>query len=169
MRMKYIPIIALLIGLWSCKKESEKFVFEKPEETRFTKVTLDERLDEPMEMEVLKDGRIIFIERKGKVRMFEPETGLAKDIGFFRVYSEAEDGLLGLAKDPVFYNNQWIYLYDSPEGKQSINRLSRFTLVDDILDPESEIVPLEIHHFRGCCHSGGSIEFDSKGNLSLSV
>ncbi|RZS97995.1 cytochrome c [Cecembia calidifontis] len=169
MRMKYIPIIALLIGLWACKKESEKFVFEKPEETRFTKVTLIERLDEPMEIEVLKDGRIIFIERKGKVRMFEPKTGLAKDIGFLRVYSEAEDGLLGLAKDPDFYNNNWIYLYYSPEREQSINRLSRFTLVDDILDLESEIIMLEIPHFRGCCHSGGSIEFDSKGNLYLSL
>lgn len=169
MRMKSIPIIALLIGLWACKKESEKFVFEKPEETRFTKVSLIERLDEPMEIEVLRDGKVIFIERKGKIRMFEPETGLAKDIGFLRVYSEAEDGLLGLAKDPDFYNNHWIYLYYSPEGGQSINRLSRFTLVDDILDPESEIVMLEIPHFRGCCHSGGSIEFDSKGNLFLSL
>ncbi|PSL07847.1 PQQ-dependent sugar dehydrogenase [Cecembia rubra] len=169
MKIKFVLVLALLIGLWSCKKESEKFVFEKPEETRFTKIALIEKLDEPMEIEVLRDGKIIFIERKGKIRMFEPETGLVKDIGFLRVYFEAEDGLLGLAKDPDFYSNNWIYLYYSPEGEHSINRLSRFTLLDDLLVPESEVILMEIPHFRGCCHSGGSIEFDSKGNLYLSL
>lgn len=153
----------------SCKRSEEKYVFEKPDETRFTKITLVEKLDEPMEIEVLKDGRVLFIERKGKIRMYEPEIGLVKDIGFIPVYFEAEDGLLGLAKDPDFYNNHWIYLYYSPEGGESINRLSRFTLVDDIMDMGSEIVMLEIPQFRGCCHSGGSIEFDSQGNLYLSL
>ncbi|MGY6744078.1 MAG: PQQ-dependent sugar dehydrogenase [Cecembia sp.] len=159
----------LILIMSSCKRSEEKYVFEKPDETRFTKITLVEKLDEPMEIEVLKDGRVLFIERKGKIRMYEPETGSVKDIGFIPVYFEAEDGLLGLAKDPDFYSNHWIYLYYSPEGTESINRLSRFTLVDDIMDMGSEIVMLEIPQFRGCCHSGGSIEFDSKGNLYLSL
>ncbi|WP_209329177.1 PQQ-dependent sugar dehydrogenase [Lunatimonas salinarum] len=169
MRTNYLILLLLGIVLGSCKNEPEKFVVERPEESRFTKVTLVERLDEPMEFEVLQDGRIIFIERKGKIRMFDPTTGLVTDIGAIPVYFEAEDGLLGLAKDPDFYNNHWIYLYYSPQGQESINRLSRFTLVSDILDPDSEAVLLEIPHFRGCCHSGGSIEFDSKGNLFLSL
>lgn len=154
---------------FSCRTEVERFVTEKPEETRFTKITLIEKLDEPMELEVLEDGRVIFIERKGKIRMFEPSTGFAKEIGFLPVYFEAEDGLLGLAKDPGFTSNKWIYLYYSPIGEKSINRLSRFTLVEDIVDIGSEKVMLEIPHFRGCCHSGGSLEFDGKGNLFLSL
>ncbi|TVP43935.1 MAG: PKD domain-containing protein, partial [Mongoliibacter sp.] len=154
--------------LWSCQ-EPEKFVTEKPDETRFTKITLIEKLDEPMEIEVLADGRIIFIERKGKIRMFEPSSGSAKDIGFIDVFYESEDGLLGLAKDPGFEKNQWIYLYYSPVGDNHINRLSRFTLLNDMVDMESEKIMLEIPQFRGCCHSGGSIEFDSQGNLYLSL
>jgi cytochrome c len=169
MKINLISILALGILFIACKKEPERFVFEKPEASRFTKVTLIERLDEPMEMEVLEDGKIIFIERKGKIRILETETSLVRDIGFLSVYYEAEDGLLGLAKDPDFYNNHWIYLYYSPEGKESINRLSRFTLVDDIMDMASEKVMLEIPQFRGCCHSGGSVEFDSQGNLYLSL
>jgi cytochrome c len=169
MKSTLLPVILSVLILFSCSQEKELFVNEKPDETRFTKITLIEKLDEPMEIEVLKDGRILFIERKGKVRMFEPETGLAKDIGFIPVFAESEDGLLGLAKDPDFESNKWIYLYYSPKGDLSINRLSRFTLMDDILDMSSEIVMLEIPHFRGCCHSGGSIEFDSKGNLFLSL
>lgn len=169
MKIKPFSILALGILLIACAKEPEKFVYEKPEETRFTKVTLIERLDEPMELEVLRDGKILFIERKGKIRMLEPESGTVKEIGYLPVYYEAEDGLLGLAKDPDFYTNQWIYLYYSPEGEESINRLSRFTLVDEIMDMASEKVMLEIPQFRGCCHSGGSIEFDSQGNLYLSL
>ncbi|RPA67948.1 PKD domain-containing protein [Cyclobacteriaceae bacterium YHN15] len=169
MKSTLLPVILSVLILFSCSQEKELFVNEKPDETRFTKITLIEKLDEPMEIEVLKDGRILFIERKGKVRMFEPETGLAKDIGFIPVFAESEDGLLGLAKDPDFESNKWIYLYYSPKGDVSINRLSRFTLMDDILDMGSEIIMLEIPHFRGCCHSGGSIEFDSKGNLFLSL
>jgi cytochrome c len=169
MKSTLLPVILSVLILFSCSQEKELFVNEKPDETRFTKIALIEKLDEPMEIEVLKDGRILFIERKGKVKIFEPETGLAKDIGFIPVFAESEDGLLGLAKDPGFESNRWIYLYYSPKGEVSINRLSRFTLVDDILDMGSEIVMLEIPQFRGCCHSGGSIEFDSKGNLFLSL
>jgi len=169
MKSPVFSLIFLAVFFFSCNKEKELFVHEKPDESRFTKIPLIEKLDEPMEIEVLKDGRILFIERKGKIKIFEPQTGLAKDIGFIPVFAESEDGLLGLAKDPGFESNHWIYLYYSPKGDISINRLSRFTLVDDIMDMNSEIVMLEIPHYRGCCHSGGSIEFDSKGNLFLSL
>ncbi|MCH6235454.1 PQQ-dependent sugar dehydrogenase [Cognataquiflexum rubidum] len=167
-----LPIIlfsAMLIVFASCQKEEEKFVTEKPEDSRFTKVALVEKLDEPMELEVLSDGRVIFIERKGKVKMYEPSNGGTKEIGFLNVYFDGEDGLLGLAKDPGFDKNSWIYLYYAPIEPVSINRLSRFTLVDDMIEMASEKIMLEIPHFRGCCHSGGSIEFDHKGNLFLSL
>ncbi|MCL6259072.1 PQQ-dependent sugar dehydrogenase [Aquiflexum sp. TKW24L] len=168
--LTYFLIPHIIIAFTSCQQaEEEKFVTEKPEDSRFTKVALVEKLDEPMELEVLGDGRVIFIERKGKVKMFEPSTGGTKEIGFIDVFFESEDGLLGLAKDPGFDKNKWIYLYYSPVGPVSINRLSRFTLVGDLIDMDSEKIMLEIPHFRGCCHSGGSIEFDSKGNLYLSL
>lgn len=167
--LSIILFSAMVIVFASCQMEEEKFVTEKPEDSRFTKVALVEKLDEPMELEVLSDGRVIFIERKGKVKMYEPSNGGTKEIGFLEVYFGGEDGLLGLAKDPGFDKNSWIYLYYAPVGPVSINRLSRFTLVDDMIDMTSEKIMLEIPHFRGCCHSGGSIEFDNKGNLFLSL
>jgi cytochrome c len=166
--MRRLLIIVLLI-LNACQKPIPPFETEKPDETRFTKTTLVEKLDEPMEMEVLQDGKVLFIERKGKIRLFDPAAEGIKEVGFIDVYFEAEDGLLGLAKDPGFAQNNWIYLYYSPVGDRHINRLSRFTLVDELLDMGSEIIMLEVPQFRGCCHSGGSIEFDSKGNLFLSL
>ena len=41
----------------------------KPEENRFSKVILEEKLNEPMELSVLNDGRILFIERHGAVKI----------------------------------------------------------------------------------------------------
>ena len=167
---KSVLLIAVLGIMWSCtKKDVDPFATVKPDESRFTKVTLVEKLNEPMELEVLDNGDVLFIERRGKLRKFEAATGEVLEIGSLDVYDQSEDGLLGLAKDPKFNENQWIYLYYSPVGDNHINRLSRFTLVDNLLDKASEKIMLEVPVFHGCCHSGGSIEFDSKGNLFLSL
>lgn len=41
---------------------------EKPEENRFTKVVLSEGMDGPMAMTVLRDGRVLIVERKGALK-----------------------------------------------------------------------------------------------------
>lgn len=170
MKRKLLAGGLLSMMWWSCAKEEvDPFATVRPEESRFTKVTLVEKLNEPMELEVLDNLDVLFIERGGKLRKFIAETGEIQEIGFLEVYAQAEDGLLGLAKDPNFADNQWIYLYYSPAGEKEINRLSRFTLVEGLLDKATEKILLEVPVFRGCCHSGGSIEFDSKGNLFLSL
>lgn len=167
---KLMALGLLSLIMWSCaKKDEDPFATIRPEESRFTKITLVEKLNEPMELEVLDNFDVLFIERAGKIRKFVAQSGEVEEIGFLDVYSQAEDGLLGLAKDPKFKENQWIYLYYSPAGDLEINRLSRFTLVDGFLDKSTEKIMLEIPVFRGCCHSGGSLEFDSKGNLFLSL
>lgn len=170
MNQKIILFLLLLAVSFSCNKiVDDPFANIKPEETRFTKVTLVEGLNEPMELEVLSNGDVLFIERNGKLRRWEKESGDLLEVGFLDVYPDGEDGLLGLAKDPGFDQNQWIYLYYAPLEGKSINRLSRFTIVESLLDMTSEKILLEVPVFRGCCHSGGSLEFDARGNLYLSL
>ncbi len=151
----------------------------KPEENRFTKVILEEKLNEPMELSVLNDGRILFIERHGAVRLYNTQTKKLKTIATIPVStqykdkegktSEAEDGLLGLNKDPNFATNHWIYLYYSDPNK-SQNILTRYTLAGDVLDLTSKKVLLEVPTQREqCCHTGGSIAWDKDGNLFLST
>ena len=41
---------------------------------------------------------------------------------------EAEDGLLGLALDPDFSDNGWVYMYYSQPGDKPVNILTRWTL-----------------------------------------
>ena len=150
----------------------------RPEENRFTRVVLAEKLDEPIELAVLPDERVLFIERHGYVNLYTPSDGRTRRIATIPVStkyadsSQAEDGLLGLATDPHFAANGWVYMYYSPAGggPDAKNVLARFTLTGDSLDLASQKVLLEIPtQRRACCHTGGSIAFDSSGNLYLST
>ena len=49
---------------------------EIPDPTRFQKTVLAAELTEPMELDLLPDGKIIFIERRGAIKLFDPATGL---------------------------------------------------------------------------------------------
>ncbi|MEJ2003908.1 MAG: ThuA domain-containing protein [Cyclobacteriaceae bacterium] len=151
-----------------------------PDENRFSKVVLAEKLNEPMELAVMEGGKVLFIERLGRVRLYDPEEGGIKEVGKLDVshtyynqdgnQPEAEDGLLGLAIDPDFRNNNYIYMYYSPAGDEEINQLSRFEFRNDELVLSSEKVMLKVPVQRDeCCHTGGSIAFDAKGNLYLST
>lgn len=151
-----------------------------PEENRFQKVVLTENLNEPLELAVLPDERVIFIERHGLVKMYSPATKKTTIIASIPVSTkynfadggqpEAEDGLLGLNIDPDFAKNHWVYLYYSPAGNDPKNILARFELKGNTLDLNSKKVILEIPTQRDqCCHTGGSIDWDSAGNLYLST
>src|SRR6266542_4796365 len=148
----------------------------RPEENRFTKVVLAEKLDEPVELAVLPGGRVLFIERHGFVNLYKLATKRVKRIATIPVStkyadsSQAEDGLLGLAADPNFATNGWIYMYYSPAGPEPKNVLARYHMKGDSLELASRKILLEIGTQRlKCCHTGGSIAFDSKGNLYLST
>lgn len=148
----------------------------RPEENRFTRVVLAEKLNEPVELAVLPDERVLFVERGGSVNLYTPVTGRYARIATIPVSmkytdsSQAEDGLLGLAADPGFASNGWIYLYYSPAGPDPKNVLARYTMRGDSLDLASAKVVLEVPVQREkCCHTGGSIAFDARGNLYLST
>ena len=77
--------------------------------------------------------------------------------------------MLGLAVDPNYEKNNWIYLFYSAPGDESIQHVSRFDLTDDKLDLASEKILLKIPTLRKCCHSGGALEFGPKGNLFITL
>ena len=150
-----------------------------PTESTLEKVTLDDETENPMELAVADDGRVFFVEIgagfsnsfQSAVKMWDPETEQTHVVGRIPVHRFNENGLLGLALDPDFADNHFLYLFYSAPGPQieiGTQHISRFTLepTSQTLDPASEVVLLEIPHQQlVCCHSAGSLAFGPDGFL----
>ncbi len=135
----------------------------------FEKQELMVHLTDPMELAVAEDGRVFVVERGGAIHRWDPVTNESKRIGYIPVYMIIEDGLLGLALDPDFSGNGWLYVFYGPaDGSDS--RLSRFTVANDFIDPVSEKIILHVPMQReACCHAAGSLAFGPDGTLYLAV
>jgi len=139
-------------------------------ESCYEKVILDDHVSDPMELTILPDGRVLFVERGGVFKLWKPDTRSTIAAGFVDVSTELEDGLLGVTHDPAFAANGWIYAFYSPLSLEPIQRVSRFTLIGDTLEPSSERILLTIPTQRKeCCHSGGSLAFGPDGNLYITI
>ena len=73
----------------------------------------DDVVVDPMEIAVAPDGRVFFIERAGIVRCWDPRTKATTVAAKLPVFTGLEDGLIGLALDPKFAVNYWVYLFYS--------------------------------------------------------
>lgn len=148
-----------------------------PEEQRFTKTVLKRGVfTEPTEFTILPNNDILVAQRRGEILLYKAADSSVKRAGFLNVYYKtsvpnvnAEEGLMGLQKDPGFANNHFIYLFYAP-ADTSVNRLSRFTLENDTINPATEKIILQFYSQRNiCCHTGGSIAFGNDGLLFLST
>ena len=116
-----------------------------PDETRFERIFLDEGLDEPIELDVLPDGRVIYVERYGDVHLYDPDRRRSVLLAEIDVKAVFSQGLLGLTVDPDFEQNGWVYFYYSPtDTDREIQRLSRFRLRENELRLATEQVILEV-------------------------
>ena len=162
--------IQYAIGAGTPVDYSKAYSEVTPEENRFTKVVFQQNLNEPMELDFLSDHRIIYVERRGGVHVYDTETSQGRTVAQLPVHTDYEDGLLGVAVDPHYAQNHWVYFFYSPPGDEPKQHVSRFVLENDSLYPDSERVLLEIPTQREeCCHSGGSLEFGPDGTLFIAV
>ncbi|MGY4385030.1 glucose/arabinose dehydrogenase/cytochrome c551/c552 [Pedobacter sp. UYP24] len=152
--------------------KTNKLAIDTPDQNRFVKVTLSKgQFTEPTEIAVLPNKDVLISQRRGEFLIYKNATKTLKDAGKLDVYFKttvkdvnAEEGLLGIALDPNFANNKFVYAFYSPTA-QSVNRLSRFKMVNDKISLASEKMILEFYSQRDiCCHTGGSIAF-GPGNL----
>lgn len=135
---------------------------------RFEKSVVVDGLTQPMEMAIAPDGTIYLIELAGKIKAIEPKSRQVQIIGSVKVTTEQENGLIGIALDPRFAQNRWVYLQYSPPDFSG-QHISRFTIAaDGSLDLQSEKLLMKYQEQRQeCCHHAGSMEFGPDGCLYI--
>ena len=161
----HVCVLLCLVIFSAAEATSNDALGYEPE--RFEVHEIASGLVQPMEVDIGPDGEIYLIELGGVLKVIDPHTGAGTQIGKLAVTTEQENGLIGLALDPDFASNRWLYLQYSPPDFSG-QHVSRFTLTDGMLDLESEKVLFTYEEQRlQCCHHAGSLEFGPDGTLYI--
>jgi glucose/arabinose dehydrogenase len=132
---------------------------QNPQNGTTTEVLAD-NLEIPWAIDFLPDGKMIFTERPGRVSVLDGDQ--VKIVGKINTTASGESGLLGIAVDPNFTQNHYIYLYYT---KGNMNRVSRYVLGDQL---ENETVILD-NIPAAQVHDGGRIKFGPDGKLYVTT
>ncbi|MGB9155899.1 MAG: PQQ-dependent sugar dehydrogenase, partial [Chthoniobacterales bacterium] len=121
-------------------------------------------------MEFAPDGRLFVCLQTGQVRVIKNGSLLATPFLSLSVDSSGERGLIGIAFDPNFTNNHYVYVYYTVPTSPIHNRVSRFTAAGDVAASGSEVVILNLDNLSGATnHNGGGLHFGSDGKLYIGV
>lgn len=99
----------------------------------FTEAMIASGMSSPTAMAMAPDGRVFVAEQPGSLRVIENDALLPTPFVTLTVDASGERGLLGVAFDPNFSSNHFIYLYYTTPFPSVHNRLSRFTANGDVL------------------------------------
>ena len=99
-------------------------------------------------MAITPDGRVLVTTQEGQVRVVK--DGVLLTTPFVTVVTDTyqERGLNGIAVDPDFATNQYIYIYYTATTPTVHNRVSRFTANGDVATSGSETVILDLDDLR---------------------
>ena len=116
------------------------------------------------------DERLFVCQQGGQVRVIKNGSLLSTPFVSLTVDFSGERGLLGIAFDPNFATNKYVYLYYTVSTSPIHNRVSRFSAAGDTAAPGSEAVILELNNLSSATnHNGGAIHFGPDGKLYIGV
>src|SRR5918996_5008964 len=157
-----------LVGYWKFDGDT-KDVLMRHDGTTITMLT---------SMVFAPDGRLFFTEKNtGEIKVMTSQHQKILEKPFATVndlYAHWEQGMLGLAIDPEFDSNHYVYLYytalvdtQNSDGGKVINRVVRFTDSNNT-GTDMRIIMDNIPASRGY-HSGGAMAFGPDGKLYITV
>jgi glucose/arabinose dehydrogenase len=136
----------------------------------FTETQVAGGLASPTAMAIAPDGRIFVCEQGGRLRVIANGALLATPFLTVTVNASGERGLLGVAFDPAFQLNQYVYVYYTATTPTVHNRISRFTANGNVAVAGSEVVILDLDTLSGATnHNGGALAFGADGKLYAAV
>jgi aldose sugar dehydrogenase len=128
----------------------------------------------PVAMTFAPDGRLFYNELKsGKIRIVQNGRLLPEPFYEFKVAGQPETGLLGLALDPDFERNRYVYVFytsvaDGQEngGTNGPNRVVRLT---DVANTGTELTAILDNLPSAAIHNAGTLRFGPDGKLYVSL
>jgi len=117
----------------------------------------------PWALAFAPDGRLFFTERPGRLRVIEAGQLRPQPVAELPVAAAGEGGLLGLALDPDFGANGYLYvMYTYRQGQALRNRISRLTLKG----PQAGDEMVLLDGILGAAnHDGGRLKIGPDGKL----
>src|SRR4051794_13391414 len=136
----------------------------------FQEVVVASGLSSPTAMQFAPDGRLFVAEQGGRLRVIKNGALLSTPFVTVTVSSAGERGLLGVAFDPNFATNHFVYIYYTATSPSVHNRISRLTANGDVAVAGSEVVLLELDNLSSATnHNGGALAFGADGKLYAAV
>ena len=162
----------------------------------------------PTAMAFTPDGRVLITSQGGSLRLIKNGSLLEQHALIFnsgtdgsepKICTGSESGLLGVAVDPLFSTNKFVYLFytarngsncaspnytaaNPPETiidgtysafNRRVNRVSRFVLGttanSELIDPNTEVILVDRMPSRNGNHNAGDVHFGKEGYLYISI
>jgi glucose/arabinose dehydrogenase len=124
----------------------------------------------PTAMAFAPDGRLFVCQQGGQVRVIKNGSLLSTPFASVTTTTSGERGLLGIAFDPNFGTNQFVYIYYTATTPAVHNRVSRFRASGDVAVSGSETILLELNDLSSATnHNGGAMHFGPDGKLYIAV
>jgi cytochrome c len=155
-----ISLIPMAMGAMPCVAQ---------EASRFEKEVLAAGLSDPLQLDISKDGRVFFVERKGAVKMWEPAARRTVTLGDFPAATGGDAGALGLTLARDFEASGQLYTIRVPAQGPARLVLARFTLAGEKLTDERTVLEIPLGNNREQSHCGAGLTWDAQGNLIISV
>jgi glucose/arabinose dehydrogenase len=123
-------------------------------------------LDSASGFEFAPDGRIFILQRTGAIKIYKNNQLLPTPFYTFSSVAEGDRGLIGIAFDPAFATNHYVYFYYT--GTDLFNHLVRFDASNDTA-PDNGTELYTTHVPSNQLHVGGSIRFGPDGKMYFAV
>lgn len=167
--------VCLFLSLGGCTEQQPAQSFQQSQQQvmlppRFEDSQLVGGLADPVSMTFAPDGRIFVCEQGGRLRIIQDGKLLPEPFLRLNVDPDGERGLLGVALDPEFPDEPYVYVYYTATSPSEHNRLSRFTAAGNRAAEGSERVLLDLEPLGSATnHNGGAVHFGTDGMLYVSV
>lgn len=186
LRVSAFTSIALAITLSASSTASAQTTLP----SGFREIVVAQGLDGPTTFAFLPDQSVLVGDKHGRVYVVREGAPLPAPVLTIAPSEESEQGLSGLTLDPGFSTNGYIYVYytTSPSSCPGptcdaaaraaaanrpyagpLNRVSRFTLAQQAIDPGSEVVIVDGIPSDSGAHNAGCMAFGPDGMLYIAT